>query len=148
MPAGPADQHLWGAAAETERGIFDCINASDAMVTDVSSVVSDYLFSQKPFAMIAVPSEPEAFVAEFPVARASYVVRGDLADLDERLDQMLGLTRSRRSGRRIRVDYLGDFPAEGYASAFVDAVGHVTGKSMEDMSEDREDRGRGHRRRR
>ena len=34
-------------------------------------------------------------------------------------------TRSRRSAPRIRVDYLGDFPAEGYASAFVDAVRHV-----------------------
>ncbi len=122
MPAGPADQHLWGAAAESERGIFDCINASDAMITDVSSVVSDYLFSQKPFAMIAVPSEPEAFVAEFPVARASYVVRGDLADLDDRLDQMLGPDPLAPERARIRVDYLGDFPAEGYASAFVDAV--------------------------
>ena len=133
--------HLWGAAAESERGIFDCINASDAMITDVSSVVSDYLFAQKPFAMIAVPSEPEAFVAEFPVARASYVVRGDLADLDDRLDEMLGADPLAPERARIRVDYLGDFPAEGYASAFVDAVRHVTGKSMEDMSEDREDRG-------
>ena len=58
--------HLWGAAAESERGIFDCINASDAMITDVSSVVSDYLFAQKPFAMIAVPSEPEAFAGRVP----------------------------------------------------------------------------------
>ena len=60
------------------------------MVSDVSSVVSDYLFSGKPFAMIAVPAEPDAFVAEFPVARASYVVRGDLADLTRQLDRMLG----------------------------------------------------------
>ena len=79
--------HLWGAAAEKDRGILDCINASDAMVSDVSSVVSDYLFSGKPFAMIAVPAEPEAFVAEYPVARASYVIRGDLADLDAQLEK-------------------------------------------------------------
>ena len=74
--------HLWGAAAEKDRSILDCINDSDAMVSDVSSVVSDYLFSGKPFAMIAVPAEPEAFVVEYPVARASYVIRADLADLD------------------------------------------------------------------
>ncbi len=66
------------------------MNASDAMVSDVSSVVSDYLFSGKPFAMIAVPSEPEAFRVEYPVSRASYVVRGDLADLEPTLDRMLG----------------------------------------------------------
>ena len=79
-PDRPA--HLWGPPRRPSSGILDCINASDAMVSDVSSVVSDYLFSGKPFAMIAVPAEPDAFVAEFPVARASYVVRGDLADLE------------------------------------------------------------------
>ena len=83
--------HLWGAAAEKDRSILDCINDSDAMVSDVSSVVSDYLFSSKPFAMIAVPAEPEAFVAEYPIARASYVIRADLADLDAQLEKMLGL---------------------------------------------------------
>ena len=61
------------------------------------------------------------------MARASYVVRGDLADLDDRLDQMLGADPLAPERARIRVDYLGDFPAEGYASAFVDAVRHVTG---------------------
>ena len=75
---------------DPSSAILDCINTSDAMVSDVSSVVSDYLFSGKPFAMIAVPAEPAAFVAEFPVARASYVVRGDLADLGPRLAEMLG----------------------------------------------------------
>ena len=82
--------HRWGAAAEPELGIIDCINASDAMVSDVSSVVSDYLFSGKPFAMVAVPGRRTEFVQEYPVARASYVVRGDLADLNPRLDEMLG----------------------------------------------------------
>ena len=122
-------KHLWGPAAERDRGILDCINGSDAMVSDVSSVVSDYLFSGKPFAMIAVPAEPEAFVAEFPVARASYVVRADLADLEPQLDLMLGVDPLAEDRTAIRADYLGDFPAQGYASAFVDAVRQVSGKA-------------------
>ena len=128
--------HLWGAAAEKDRSILDCINDSDAMVSDVSSVVSDYLFSGKPFAMIAVPTEPAAFVVEYPVARASYVIRADLADLDGQLEHMLG--RDPLAGQRadIRADYLGDFPADNYALAFVDAVRHVSRKSMEDMEDD------------
>jgi CDP-glycerol glycerophosphotransferase (TagB/SpsB family) len=132
-------QHLWGEAAEKERSILDCINDSNAMVSDVSSVVSDYLFSGKPFAMIAIPAEPAAFVVEYPVARASYVIRADLANLDAQLQQMLG--PDPLAGRRadIRTDYLGDFPADNYASAFVDAVGHVSRKSMEDMEDDQED---------
>jgi CDP-glycerol glycerophosphotransferase (TagB/SpsB family) len=128
--------HLWGAAAEKDRSILDCINESDAMVSDVSSVVSDYLFSGKPFAMIAVPAEPRAFVAEYPVARASYVVRADLADLDGQLESMLGADPLAGQRADIRADYLGDFPAVNYASGFIDAVRHVSGKSMEDMEDD------------
>jgi hypothetical protein len=104
--------HLWGAAAEKDRSILDCINDSDAMVSDVSSVVSDYLFSGKPFAMIAIPAEPDAFVVEYPVARASYVVRADLADLDVQLKRMLGADPLARQRADIRADYLGDFPAD------------------------------------
>ena len=128
--------HMWGPAAEKERSILDCINHSDAMVSDVSSVVSDYLFSGKPFAMVAVPAEPQAFVEEFPVAGASYVIRGDLADLDVQLEEMLGADPL--AGRRaaVRADYLGDFPAESYASTFVDAVRNVSRKTMEDIEDD------------
>ena len=128
--------HLWGAAAEKDRSILDCINDSDAMVSDVSSVVSDYLFSGKPFTMIAVPAEPEAFVVEYPVARASYVVRADLADLDAQLEKMLGEDPLAAQRADIRADYLGDFPANNYAAAFVNAVHNVSRKPMEDMEDD------------
>ncbi len=132
-------QHRWGAAAEKDLGILDCINASDAMVTDVSSVVSDYLFSGKPFAMIAVPAEPAAFLAEFPVARASYVVRGDLADLGERLDAMLDADPLAAERRATRADYLGDFPADRYAATFVGAVRDIAGKDVvEEVDDDDE----------
>jgi CDP-glycerol glycerophosphotransferase (TagB/SpsB family) len=131
--------HLWGAAAEKDRSILDCINDSDAMVSDVSSVVSDYLFSGKPFAMIAIPAEPDAFVVEYPVARASYVVRADLADLDGQLSRMLGPDPLAQQRADIRADYLGDFPADSYASAFVDAVHHVSRKALEDMEDDQAD---------
>ena len=117
--------HRWGPAAESELGVLDCMNVSDAMVTDVSSVVSDYLFSGKPFAMIAVPYEPEAFREEYPVSRASYVVRGDLADLEPTLDQMLGADPVAPERLATRSDYLGDFPAQTYADAFVNAVREV-----------------------
>ncbi len=136
-------QHRWGRAAETDLGILDCMNGSDAMVTDVSSVVSDYLFSGKPFAMIAVPSEPDAFRLEYPVSRASYVVRGDLADLDPMLDRMLGDDPIAGDRAIIRSDYLGDFPAETYADAFTDAVldvaTHQASGELEDDDEETRD---------
>jgi hypothetical protein len=128
--------HLWGAAAERDRSILDCVNASDALVSDVSSVVSDYLQSGKPFAMVSVPTEPERFVAEYPVAAASYVVRGDLANLEPQLDRMLGPDPLRGQRRALRTDYLGDFPSEGYADAFVHAVQQVDRKPLPDLGDE------------
>ena len=55
-------EHLWGAAAETELTIEQCFNASDAMIADVSAVVSDYLQSTKPFAIAAIGRTPEQLV--------------------------------------------------------------------------------------
>ncbi len=117
--------HLWGAAAETARSIVDCFNLSDALVSDVSSVVSDYLFSGKPYAMVAVSAEPHAFGAAYPVARAAYVVPGDLDGLEATLITMLGEDPLAELRRQQRVDYLGPFPNESYASAFTAAVESV-----------------------
>ncbi|MDR1392830.1 MAG: CDP-glycerol glycerophosphotransferase family protein [Bifidobacteriaceae bacterium] len=72
--------HIFGPSAESEMSIFDCFNLSDFMVSDVSSVVNDYLFSLKPLIMMAVTTGPEQFSQEFPVARGAYVV--DYATLD------------------------------------------------------------------
>jgi CDP-glycerol glycerophosphotransferase (TagB/SpsB family) len=120
--------HVWGAAAETDRTILDCMNASDAMICDVSSVVTDYLFSGKPFAMVAVPAEPARFVEDYPVAKAAYVIRGDLGNLSSALDGMLGDDPLAAQRAATRVDYLGDFPPEDYAAAFVEAVRSVPSK--------------------
>ena len=109
------------------------------MVSDVSSVVSDYLFSGKPFAMIAVPAEPEVFVVEYPVARASYVILGQISPI---------WTLSWR-GCSVTIHWLVNEPtsapttsvisADNYAAAFVDAVHNVSRKSMEDMEDDQAD---------
>ncbi|MGI8458009.1 MAG: CDP-glycerol glycerophosphotransferase family protein [Propionibacteriaceae bacterium] len=117
--------HLHGKPAETERGILDCLNASDAMICDVSSVVSDYLYSGKPFAMIAVPAVPEDFVVDYPVARAAYVVPADLSGFDQTLDAMLGADPKRAARLDVRSDYLGDVEVADYAGTFVDAVREV-----------------------
>lgn len=55
--------------------IFDCFNASDALIGDISSVVPDYLASGKPY---AVPNpanrEHDQIRAELPSTRAAYVL--------------------------------------------------------------------------
>ncbi|MDR1186699.1 MAG: CDP-glycerol glycerophosphotransferase family protein [Bifidobacteriaceae bacterium] len=66
--------HVYSSVAEDEWSVIDCFNHSDLMISDVSSVVNDYLYSEKPFVMMAVTAGPEEFAVEFPVARGAYVV--------------------------------------------------------------------------
>ena len=114
-------QHRWGSDAESDD-IAVSMNASDALVSDLSSVITDYLFTTKPIVMIAVPTGPEKFRQAYPIAGAAYVVRGDLSDLDQTIDRMITEDPLASARTRYREDYLGPFPADRYASAFVDAV--------------------------
>ena len=120
--AATGRQHLFGAAAESDLGITDCMNASDAMVSDVSSVVSDYLISEKPLAIVAVPCPIPQFIDDYPVARAAYVVDGALDNLEPVLDELLGADSHADARRQVRDYYLGDFAGRpGYAQVFVQA---------------------------
>ena len=76
-----------------ERGwdIPDCFNHSDALITDVSSVASDWLATGKPLAMVAIRNTTvKSFRRDVPMARVAYVIRPDLTTLDSALDDLLG----------------------------------------------------------
>ena len=110
--------HVWGRQAEKEWDVPDCFNASDTLITDVSSIASDYLASGKPFAMCAILNTGPAFLAETPTAKVAYVIEKDLSTLEGVLDHLLGtddpLASARHAYRRYCVgDHLGaDAPKE------------------------------------
>ncbi|MGW4296408.1 CDP-glycerol glycerophosphotransferase family protein [Micromonospora chersina] len=115
--------HVFGAEAEVAMTVADCFNASDAMVSDVSSVVADYLYSEKPFAMVAVSTPASRFPEEFPLARAAYVIDahgGRLEGLDTALDDLLGSDPLAGARRDLKKYYLGDIPSDRYAQRFLD----------------------------
>jgi hypothetical protein len=116
-------EHVFGRKASAELTLVDCFNLSDALVSDVSSVPADYLFSGKPFVITQVDETPlEDFLTEFPLGRAAYVARlrepGSLAGAVDGLDADT-LADVREQTRRY---YLGDIPRETYARTFRDAV--------------------------
>src|SRR5699024_1072517 len=115
-------QHVFGTAAESDLDVIECMNLSDAMISDVSSVVSDYLYSGKPFAMAAVSARGADFVAEYPIARAAYVLNGDLSNFEDVLDSILVSDPEQQNRLKYRSFYLGDFPDEGYSDNFVAAA--------------------------
>ncbi|MFD6419518.1 hypothetical protein [Streptomyces sp. NPDC060194] len=67
--------------------IFACFNAADVLVSDVSSVVSDYLASDKPYAVANTSGLSEAaFREQFPTVRAATVLTPDGAGVPALLD--------------------------------------------------------------
>ncbi|MGW2632073.1 hypothetical protein ACWC2K_22425 [Streptomyces chattanoogensis] len=69
----PEWQHL--VITTAKPGIFACFNQADVLISDVSSVVSDYLTSEKPYAVANTSGMDEAdFRANFPTVRAATIL--------------------------------------------------------------------------
>ena len=138
--AATGREHLFGEVAETEMSVTDCFNAADAMISDVSAVVGDFLHSGKPLAMVSPRTGAEEFTEQFPMARAAYVlvVEGQrLVDLETRLDELIVSDPGRAERRRWATYYLGDIPREGYAERFVQVakaeLGLIDPRTVEDL---------------
>ncbi|MBN9106151.1 MAG: CDP-glycerol glycerophosphotransferase family protein [Propionibacteriaceae bacterium] len=117
--------HAWGEQAEKVWSLSDCFNNSDAMISDVSGVVADYLYSGKPLAMVAVHAPRDEFVAEFPLAEAAYILEATpsgFTEVDATLDQLLRTDPLAAERRKLRTYYLGDPGERPYADLFFDEV--------------------------
>lgn len=112
--------HTWGEQAETTWSVADAANASNAMVSDVSGIVTDYMQSKKPYAMVTLMHSEEEFQRDFPTSRASYVITKTSESLDSALDKMLGSDPLRESRQRARTYYLGGFESHQSAERFVE----------------------------
>jgi CDP-Glycerol:Poly(glycerophosphate) glycerophosphotransferase len=120
-------QHVFGAAATTQMSLFECINRSDAMISDVSGVASDFLYSMKPFALTNMASRAaDDFETSFPLAKAAYVIDQTASNLDRVLDDLLRDDPVVGTRQRVRMYYLGDFPPDSYADGFVEAARRYT----------------------
>lgn len=109
--AASGRRHVFGEQAETQWSVVDCFNASDVMISDVSSLVSDYLYSGKPLAMCAVSSHGDEFRNEFPLADATYVLDvfgSEVRNLSAVLDDMLGADSMLETRHELRNYYLAD----------------------------------------
>ncbi len=62
--------------------LFDCINHTDLLITDISSVVADYLFSEKPYVVTnSAGLDHETFRELYPTAAAAELLDPDCAAL-------------------------------------------------------------------
>jgi hypothetical protein len=64
--------------------LYDCFNVSDAMVSDISSVVSDFIASGKPYAITDSAGLGETeFKRQNTAARAALILDNDASPIDE-----------------------------------------------------------------
>lgn len=111
--------HVWGEQAERTWDVPGCFNATDALITDVSSLASDYLATDKPLAMVAMLQRGEDFRRETPLARVAYLIEKDLSTLDSALDDLLGPDPLRAARAAYRSHCLGEVVGERAADEFL-----------------------------
>ncbi len=115
--------HIFGAAATTGMTLFDCANRADALISDVSGVASDFLYSEKPFALTnMLAASADEFVEAFPLAKAAYVIDAGATNLDTVLEELLDTDPLDEIRRKVKSYYLGDFSEDSYADGFVEAA--------------------------
>lgn len=114
--------HRFGQAAMDEP-LIGAFNSVDAMISDVSGIVVDFMASLKPLVMYAAQfDDPDAFRAAHPTAQAAYVVDRDLVQLDAALSAALGKDPL-AAIRAERADYyLGGPDRAQPAQRFIDLV--------------------------
>ena len=87
--------------------LFDCFNRSDLLISDVSSVVADYVQSQRPYVVANPSGMPEdEFRRTFPTARAAYLLSRDSGELFKILDLARSADDPMREARRELKTYL------------------------------------------
>jgi hypothetical protein len=71
--------------------LYDCFNHADLLISDISSVVADFIASGKPYAVANPDGRGEdEFRAEFPTATAAYLLDADCAALPDVIAEAAG----------------------------------------------------------
>ncbi|MGY0486586.1 hypothetical protein [Streptomyces sp. WG-D5] len=87
----PEWEHL--IITQARPAIFTCFNAADVLISDVSSVVSDWLSSEKPYAVANTSGLSEAdFRTGFPTVRAATILSPGATEVGELLAAVRGET--------------------------------------------------------
>src|SRR4051812_16907319 len=82
----PADKRHRIVVAATPT-LYECFNDSDLLISDISSVVADYVQSQKPYVVTNPAGLDDAeFRTTYPTSSAAYLLGPDAAAIDDVID--------------------------------------------------------------
>ena len=114
--------HKYGRTTSDQMSLVDCINAADVMVCDVSGAASDWLFSEKPFAITDMTGAGDALAAEFPLAQAAYPVDRTGDNIEQVFIQLVNTDPLAHARHKMKQYYMGEFNPADYENAFLDAA--------------------------
>lgn len=99
--------------------LYDAFDQADALVSDISSVVTDFLFTERPI-VITNPRRmaPDDFVDTFPTQASSYLLDADFAGFAAIMGDILGVDSHREARLAMKRYVLGDLP-NGPLAAFI-----------------------------
>jgi hypothetical protein len=128
------DRHIVVGAGDA-LSLNDCLAMADVLISDISSVVTDFLHTERPI----IVSNPlglgaDAFHEMFPTQRASYVVGPDFGAVVSVLEQALGDDPLAGARRELKRHVLGDLP-EGPLRAFDQNVDRVCEAAIRDAEQ-------------
>ncbi|GAB3062051.1 CDP-glycerol glycerophosphotransferase family protein [Micromonospora schwarzwaldensis] len=108
--------------------LFDCFNVTDLLVSDVSSVVSDFVQSERPYVVANPAGLPEdEFRRQFPTARAAYLLAADCGELAKILDVTRAGDDPMTGARRELKEYLLGPAGANPMDRFRDEIGRLCG---------------------
>lgn len=115
-----------------EPRLYDCFNESDAMVSDISSVVSDFIASGKPYAVAdSAGLGAEEFKRQNTAVRAAVILSNSAAELDELLAAVADPSADRLAEERLELKrYLLGPDEPSSIEQFSEAVTTLAAKSQ------------------
>ncbi|WP_417599072.1 CDP-glycerol glycerophosphotransferase family protein [Pararhodobacter oceanensis] len=125
------DRRINAALAETGSKPLDMnVDANevyaraDMLVTDISSTMSDYLYSNRPLAVVMPHGQIDDPHRQFPTLGGCYEIAADLSNIDSQLQDALGADSLADQRSAMRIYAFGDDSREADAR-FIDAVRQI-----------------------
>ena len=89
--------HRWGPPA-IAHPLHELMNMCDVLISDVSGVVGDFIATNKPYAVVGIDPIGRNYEGDFVerfksqnfTAAPAAIIKGDLSNLDEALDELFG----------------------------------------------------------
>ncbi len=113
------------------EGLYHAFNRADLLVSDVSSVITDFLASGKPYVVTNSGTlDEDAFRELFPSAQGAYILSGSGSDVTGHVTDAIEHDSHSAARRRTTEYLLGDSPSDP-VTRFVEAVDTVLAKQQQ-----------------